>query len=198
MTAFSQRDPRWASDQLGNPAEYSPPYTLAQAGCLLTAAASMLADFGVPTDPHRLNAWLRDHAGFSQGCLFRFYAVTGLGADLVTLARPPATPRPAEIADALNHGAAVLAEIIPKPEKPDRRHWIRILSPIAHDWHVMDPWQLPGAELITLTAAYPTATLRSVAIYKPNPARIIPLTTYNSGLTHKAVRTMINPDGTQT
>jgi hypothetical protein len=192
MTAYSQRDPRWASDQLG-----TSNYSLAQAGCQVTAAASMLADFGVPTDPHRLNAWLRDHAGFSQGSLFRFYAVTGLGADLVTLARPPATPRPAEIADALNHGAAVLAEIIPKPEKPDRRHWIRILSPIAHDWHVMDPWQLPGRELQTLTAAYPTATLRSVAIYKPNPARIIPLTTYNSGLTQKAVRTMINPDGTQ-
>jgi hypothetical protein len=194
MTAFSQRDPRWASDLLG-----SSKYTLAQAGCLVTAAASMLADFSVPTDPHRLNLWLREHAGYSQGCLFRFYAVTGLGADLTTLARPPATPRPAEIADALEHGAAVLAEIIPKPAQPDRRHWIRILSPLPHDWHVMDPWQLPGREPITLTAAYPTATLRSVAIYKPNPARIISLTTYNSGPAQQAVRThKVYPYGTQT
>ena len=203
MTAFSQRDPRWSADKLGTSV-----YTLAQAGCLVCAVASMLCDFGVPTDPHRLNLWLRDHNGFAQGALFRFYAVAGLGADLITLARPPATPRPAEIADALAHGAAVLAEIIPKPQRPDRRHWLRILSPfpstgtpgegsgVGATWHVMDPWQLPGAEAITLTAAYPATTLRSVAIYKPNPARILPITRNATGPSQQALRTMVYPDGT--
>ena len=54
ITSFSQRDTRWQAELLG-----TGPITIGRAGCLITAMASILVDFGVPTDPHRLNLWLR-------------------------------------------------------------------------------------------------------------------------------------------
>ena len=43
--AYSQRDVEWSDDQLGT----SPDFTVGQAGCLITAIASLLSDF---TEPH--------------------------------------------------------------------------------------------------------------------------------------------------
>jgi hypothetical protein len=181
-TAFSQRDPRWARDQLGTSS-----YTIAQAGCLITALASILVDFGVPTDPHRLNAWLTDHRGYANDCLLRFAAPAGLGADLANLVRTPprGNARPAELHDeaarALTHGAAVLAEIHPPGREPDARHWLRLFQPYPpaggnhDDWECLDPWQLPGAEIIALQETYFGAQLLTVAAYTPNHAKILPL-----------------------
>jgi hypothetical protein len=178
-TPFSQHDPRWANDTLGDPAEYPRPYTLAQAGCLVTAAASMLADFGTPTDPHRLNLWLRDHNGYKDGCLLRFAALAGLGADLMELIRPPAAPLSGTVLDALDAGHAVIAELlrdaITTHTMPQQlRHWVRLCAGVldrGFTWYIVDPWQLPGAELTTMRRAYPRAKLRSIAVYAPSDAR---------------------------
>jgi hypothetical protein len=162
FTAFSQRDPRWSGDPLGTCG-----YTLGRAGCLVTAAASVLADFGVSTDPKRLNAWLRDHDGYADGCLFRFAAIAGVGAELVELIRRPASPATGDILDALDAGRAVIAELA---RDGITTHWVRIYAGVldpGFTWYIMDPWQLPGAELTTIRRAYPGAELRSVAVYAP-------------------------------
>jgi hypothetical protein len=162
---FSQRDPRWAGDLLGNST-----YTIGQAGCLITAAASMLSDFGCNTDPHRLNAWLTDHNGYKDGCLLRFAALAGLGADLVQLIRPPAAPLAGTVLDALDAGHGVIAEL---PRDATGTHWVRICAGVldrGFTWYIMDPWQLPGAEHTTVRRAYPRAKLRSIAVYAPSDA----------------------------
>jgi hypothetical protein len=151
----------------------------------------MFCDFGVPTDPGRLNRWLRDHNGYADGCLFRFYAVAGLGADLQSLTGAP--PRD-HITAALADHAAVLAELTPYDDH-HRRHWIRITAPFPADWTIMDPWQLPGAELTTLSAAWPCATITRAAVYKPNPARVIPLALTAAGPVQSTPSICATPDG---
>jgi hypothetical protein len=185
MTPFSQRDPRWGRDPLGTSA-----YTIAQAGCLITAAASMLADFGVPTDPGRLNRWLRSHDGYAHNCRFRFLAIAGLGADMMDSIRYERTA----VAGALATGHAVLAELKPHRADPDRAHWIRLLSPFPADWHIMDPWQLPGHELTTLTAAWPAWDLDRCILYTPNHSRILPLPAITAAIYQDAVTIHPAPD----
>jgi len=150
-TAFSQRDPRWASELLG-----TGPLTLGQAGCLVTAMASMLVDVaGVPTDPGRLNAWLRSNNGFVDDDLFHFQAVEGLGLRLMWWKTYADTPAPTEIiADRLTAGFGVVAKVDFRPGGQTQQHWVRVLaaskSTEPERWQIMDPWQLPGREAQTL------------------------------------------------
>ena len=179
ITAYSQRDPRWAHDGLGD----SPSLTIGEAGCLITCVASMLTDWGVNTDPGRLNRWLRTHGGYQNDCLFRFYSVAGLGADLVQHVRCPRTPAPiAGINTSLATDRAVIAEVDNHPGPPHSAHWIRLLGPVgqdSRDYHIMDPWRQPGAELTTLLAGYAlpgwdaARVITAVAIYQHNTARVI-------------------------
>lgn len=56
---FSQGDPRWADQLLGDTID-----TLGQQGCAVTSAAMVMHAYGVDTDPQRLNAYLTTHGGF--------------------------------------------------------------------------------------------------------------------------------------
>src|SRR5260221_7065670 len=60
VPVFTQDDPRWTFELLG------PTFsTLGQEGCAVTSAAMVLADYGVDTDPQRLNQYLTTHAGYT-------------------------------------------------------------------------------------------------------------------------------------
>lgn len=146
ITHFSQRDERWQADILGSGSE-----TIGAAGCLITCMASLLSDFGVPTDPHRLNLWLNSHGGYVKGNLFVFDSVAGLGVDLVDYVDCRLTPAPIDaLQDALNAGAAVVVEVDAKPGGPLDRHWVRLVSLSHFSGWIMDPWQLPGGEARSL------------------------------------------------
>lgn len=156
-TTFSQRDPRWSGETLG-----TGPLTLGQAGCLVTAAASLLCDVvGVQTDPRRLNAWLTCNAGYVDGDLFVFAALEGLGAafDHFEYCELYAAPI-GEVAQALVAGRGVLARVDFSPGGSVQQHWVRILDVIGDpekpgaDCLIMDPWQLPGSEVIKLLDKY--------------------------------------------
>ena len=104
---FSQRDPRWAADLLG-----SSDITLGRAGCLITAAATMVADWGVETEPGRLNAWLRSHGGYLRGNLLIFGTLVGLGAQCIGYVDCKAVPAPVHrMRDALSAGNVVFAAV---------------------------------------------------------------------------------------
>jgi hypothetical protein len=62
---YSQRDPRWGSEQLG----YSRKNTIGTAGCLLTCFAQLAANHGIGTDPGLLNGKLKAKGLFSGGDL---------------------------------------------------------------------------------------------------------------------------------
>ena len=125
-THFSQRDPRWSLDILGT----SPTLTIGTAGCLISAIAGVLVDWGVSTDPGRLNAWLRSHDGYLNGDLLLLKAPAGLGADLVQVIRCRTTPAPlGAINDHLAAGRAVIAQVNAHPGHPHAPHWLRLLAP---------------------------------------------------------------------
>ena len=144
---FSQRDPRWAADLIG-----SSEITIGKAGCLVTAAAAMMADWGVATDPGRLNAWLRSHGGYARGNLLIFSILAGLGAQCAGYVDCKAVPAPVtRMRDALLAGNVVLAAVDWSPGGNVQTHWVRVLELDERDGQVMDPWQMPGKELVKLS-----------------------------------------------
>lgn len=144
MIAFSQRDPRWATELLG-----TSDITIGAAGCLLTCAAGLLADAGVGTDPGRLNRWLVANGGFVDDNLFVFQSIIPFGVTLVDLIFCPRTPAPVDVlAEHLAQGHAVIAEVDFTPGGIIQPHWIRLLN--VHDRIILDPWQLPGQEMTDL------------------------------------------------
>jgi hypothetical protein len=62
---YSQRDPRWGSERLG----FSTKNTIGTAGCLLTCFSQLAANYGIETDPGRLNSKLKAKGLFSGGDL---------------------------------------------------------------------------------------------------------------------------------
>lgn len=58
---FSQGDPRWGNDSLGDTEA-----TLAQEGCAVASAAMVLAFYGADTDPGRLNRALVQKGGYTE------------------------------------------------------------------------------------------------------------------------------------
>lgn len=142
VTSFSQRDPRWLADPLG-----TSELTIGQAGCLITAMASLLVDCGVATDPARLNRQLIQSWGYVDDNLFVFSAVDGLGVrfrewvECATVAAPVA-----HLTEVLAAGWGVVALVDAQPGGKVNPHWVRVLG-LAEQAQIMDPWQLPGQEL---------------------------------------------------
>lgn len=159
ITAFSQRDARWAAEMLGTGEQ-----RIGQVGCLISAVASMLATWGVATDPHRLNAFLLRSYGYVDGNLFVFGAVDGLGCrfvefiDCATVAAPVA-----RLQAAISGGAGVICQVDATPGGKVDRHWVWLYgapdgsggsggSDGPAGWQIVDPWRLPGHERIDLGA----------------------------------------------
>lgn len=148
MTAFSQRDARWAAQVLGRSE-----ITIGKAGCLMTAACSLLADWGKAISPGALNRWLIRHGGYARAQaggpanLFVFDSIAPLGARLVKLVNCRYVPAPmVELREALREGYGLLLCVDYTPGGPFNVHWVRALELTEHGGRVMDPWQPPGHE----------------------------------------------------
>ncbi|MGQ9489183.1 MAG: hypothetical protein ACUVR4_00340 [Anaerolineae bacterium] len=175
VTSYSQRDTEWAYDGLGH--QKTP--TMGEAGCLVTAMASVITDLTEHAmAPGYLNDWLRENKGFAGGNLFVFASVVPLGLQLVELIRSQAQPAPIErLATHLAGGAAVVILVDARPGAELDSHWVRLLSVDERDGQIMDPWQLPGKELVALSTYFgegwtPARAIFSAAVYQPRaPAR---------------------------
>jgi hypothetical protein len=174
VTSFSQRDPRWANEQLGGSG-----LTIGKAGCLLTSISSMAADWGVATDPARLNDWLRANGGFVNGSLISFGALARLGAQAVNYLDCTYTPAPvAQMREALAAGQAVFAAADWSPGGAVQTHWVRVLALDAQEGQVMDPWQAPGGEIVPLSTYLapgwdPARGIFQALFYRRAGARVI-------------------------
>jgi len=147
---FAQRDARWAHECLGTSS-----LSLGEAGCLVSALASLLVDWGIETDPSRLNAWLRANGGFVGGNRVRFAALGGLGVQFVLLDDCYRHRAPVgRLRDALQHGQGAVGLIDTRPGQLSRAHWVRLAGFEGRECVVMDPWRAPGDELAGLLAEY--------------------------------------------
>ena len=146
VRAFSQRDGRWQGAQLG-----TGELTIGQAGCLLSAAAGMLASWGFDTDPGRLNEYVLKHYGFVDGNLFVFASIDGLNCRFVELIDCWSTAAPVDrLRAAVGAGAGVLACVDFTPGGTVQPHWVRVTALGEKTGQVIDPWQLPGRERVEL------------------------------------------------
>ncbi len=140
--AFSQRDRRWAQQKLGTSST-----TVSEAGCAITAGASMLASWGVDIDPKRLNAYLRDHSGYVNGNLLVWSALEAFGVKLERYISCVTTPAPiAELSTKLGQGHGVIVLVNATPGGKMNGHWVRLLTLADKSACIVDPWQLPGCE----------------------------------------------------
>jgi hypothetical protein len=140
----------------------------------------MLVEFNVPTDPGRLNAWLKDHHGYVRGCHFVYDSLRGLGANVAAIIRCPTTPAPMDkLKAALDAGCGIVVKIDAIPGGKVDQHWTYLLTIIDDDAVVMDPWQLPGKEVISLIDHYAlpgwnaARVILQAVIYTPNHDRVI-------------------------
>ena len=152
--SYSQRDTEWAEDSLGASKEL----TLGQAGCLVTSVASTLSDLtGRPIAPGELNQWLRENKGFVGGGLFVFTSVATLAATLVERIDCQMQPAPIDhLTEVFADGAGVVIQVDSRPGGDMDQHWVRLLSVDEKDGQIMDPWQLPGGELMKLSKYFAT------------------------------------------
>jgi hypothetical protein len=150
VTAFSQRDPKWADLTLGTGKQ-----SIRQAGCLLCCMASILADWGLGTTPERLNNWLTLGGGYAQSNLFVWRSVKPLGARLTALIGCATKPAPLIRAVAcIANGGAVIALVDSQPGGKVQAHYVGVLGIHPDVTPVMDSWQLRGQELTSLEAHY--------------------------------------------
>lgn len=174
VTAYSQRDTEWAQDGLGTSLQP----TLGEAGCLVTAIASLVADLaGQLLSPGLLNDWLRANKGFQQGNLFVFGSVVPLGLRLVEMVQARTDPAPiTKLTDALKAGAGIVVQVDSVPGGALNQHWVRLLSVDEKDGQIMDPWQLPGKEFVPLSTYFAPGwdSARAIfiaAIYRAEPPK---------------------------
>lgn len=146
IRAFSQRDPRWRDVRLGEGG-----LTIGQAGCLLCSAAAMLASWGWDTDPVRLNGFLLAHEGYCDGNLLVFGALDGQWCRFLELVRCEKVAAPVErLRNAIAGGAGVLVQVDFTPGGALQQHWVWLTELGERSGHIVDPWQLPGGELVDL------------------------------------------------
>ncbi len=152
VTAYSQRDTEWAQDGLGTSLQP----TLNDAGCLVTAVASLVADLGGQLlSPGLLNDWLRANKGFVQGNLFVLDSVLSLGLRRLKSLQPRTDSTAiTALSDALKAGQGVVVQVDFTPGGALNQHWVRLLSVDEKDGQIMDPWQFPGKEFVPLSTYF--------------------------------------------
>ena len=155
---YSQRDPKWANDQLGFGSS-----TIETWGCLMTCMAMALSANGVRINPQELNARLKrtssNQGGYEQGSsVTSFYVPWYVGglknagnvkswahANVPWANNPVGNPIQ-RIDDALARGEIVVAQVdyLLNNHNVDQ-HWVVIVERVEDDYLILDPFTLPDA-----------------------------------------------------
>jgi hypothetical protein len=144
--------------------------TIGQAGCLISALASVLVDCGVPTDPSRLNKWLIGSHGYAEGDLLIWESLEGIGLHLEERIHCEQVPAPLDrIVKALDLDQFVIVEVVINghTDHPSS-HFMRLYTVQPQGGWLLDAWRLPGAEMVGTEhyMADPAVGIVSVALYE--------------------------------
>lgn len=135
---FSQRDPAWADEKLGNCADE----TIGSAGCALASVAMAMTSLGIQTDPKTLNDYLVETKGY-EGCLIKWAQAAEIdGHAGVQWIHPGVLGSPEALRAGLDQGKRVIAE----STRYDP-HWIYIVAydgagTAWSDFYYLDPYDL--------------------------------------------------------
>ncbi|MDB2437471.1 hypothetical protein N9W89_02030 [Hellea sp.] len=137
--AFSQKDPRWSSERLGNSSD-----TMGTDGCLVTATSMALANLGFVTNPSDLNARLTQTDSFTpRGWLIwdGIRKVTAGEAEAVYHTEASE----GIINSCMRQGQYPLVQFY---LKSGRSHWAMITKRDGRGYHMRDPLRPSKSALI--------------------------------------------------
>jgi hypothetical protein len=129
VPVFAQGDPRWKDDLLG-PTEA----TLHAEGCAVSAAAMVMASYGIDTDPGRLNRFLTENGGYTPEGWIYWEKAAELCPGTVEKAYEDA-PTYARIDSNLLSGNPVIVRI----RLPQTNHFVVIAGKQGWDYLICDP-----------------------------------------------------------
>lgn len=137
---FSQRDPRWANDRMGN--SY---ITLGQEGCLVTCTASLLNFLGIKVDPKTYNALLTARSGYAPPNLMYWKMPDVLWQGEVERAEYSGWFSGGKGWEAfanaiLESGRPALAHVDFVPGGAVNQHWVLLIGKVDGVWWCYDPW----------------------------------------------------------
>jgi hypothetical protein len=159
VPAFQQNDPRWSLQLLGDTFE-----TLGQAGCAVTSAAMVLADYGVDTDPERLNNYLIAHGGYVGDGLLVWEKPAELGLGQVQKAYEDLPSYALLDQNLLERNPVIVRLTLPN----GRTHFVVIVGKRGWNYLVQDPARAPDEGIYPLKDL--TGRIEALRFY-----RIVPL-----------------------
>ena len=131
---LSQRDPRWASIQLGTSTS-----TIGSHGCLMTDMTMFLRYLGLNMTPAEVNAWLKANGGYNGGNLFVWGSVSKLLPGL-TFGHRYTEPYLDKIDEQLVAGRPVIVNVDGTPATAALdEHWILIVGKENGYYIINDP-----------------------------------------------------------
>ena len=160
VPVFVQDDPRWTFDLLGPTYE-----TLGQAGCAVTSAAMVLADYGVETDPQRLNQYLTTHGGYTEdGRIYWEKAAEVAPYGQVEKAYED-LPTYAQLDQNLQAGNPVIVRLT---LRNGHSHFVVLVGKQGWDYLIQDPARSPSWGIYPLR--YLTDRIEGLRFYRVVPA----------------------------
>lgn len=165
---YSQNDPLWKNKILGTAG------TIGQYGCLIACAAMMSTYFGHEETPDSLNEFLKNHAGYSQGNLYVWTAITNRYADIVFqgLIKTPDALTKAQM-DAIRmiidqkYPVFLKIDVVPTTSKLDE-HWVLAVDYDGDDFIIQDPWD-GSQKRITSWGVQPQKLIYGYGYYSGSP-----------------------------
>lgn len=136
---YSQVDPRWGSDRLGNSSD-----SMARGGCLVTAASMALTNLGFQTDPKDLNQRLTQTKSFTKNGWLIWDGIRRVtdGRAIATYYDKVDAPT---IDGCMRRGHYPLVQFyLPN----GRSHWAMIVKHDERGYHMRDPLRISDKPLI--------------------------------------------------
>lgn len=157
---WSQRDPRWVNDRLGNHATL----TIGQWGCMMTCNAMIASYKGHTITPQQFNNTLRNQDLYYQGYLTPWNAASLLFPAIKYDGRYQAGPDLIQRIDAsLQRGIPVMVNVDITPQNAYNsnmdQHWVVVVSRYNNDYLINDPYRQESG-VISLMQKYGRSTNR--------------------------------------
>lgn len=153
LIKFSQRDPRWANEKLGTSS-----LTIGEAGCAVSALATVLKYYNFDTDPSRLNKLCIEKGVYLDRNLMKWWDINKLDefVKLTDWIDCPTTSAPIKkVDDELNAGRPIICWVDGNPNQPgNQQHFIVIIGKTDDNHYLAYDMWYPDEDAIFFDVRY--------------------------------------------
>jgi hypothetical protein len=162
----------WANETLGFSQDL-----IVNSGCALTSLAMVFKYYGVDTDPHRLNQWLKDNNGYlgtSSIIWSKATEMTSGKVKYIGMTNYSGTADIDYINSMIDNGYPVIARM----DYQNTPHYVVIAGRSGATYYINDPWYENPARTINEAYQpfnYPAAAIKGIVAFTsdyPTPAKV--------------------------